>query len=185
MVELNSESLTRFYQQYPRLVAVITAQANGRSNATTVARHTVVSTTPPTFGVAFASERFTYQLIAESKEFGLNFLPFEEAELVALVGSTGGWQIDKFQQFDITREQPVKTKVPILEAAYTAYECRLVDDRDYGDHRLLVGEIVAVHQLREVFTPAETLDLNRVSPTLYLGHELYLTSARDTVREIL
>ncbi len=59
---------------------------------------------------------------------------------------------------------------------------RLVDDRLYGDHRWLVGEIVAVHLLRETFTPEETLDLDKVSPLLYLGHEFYVTTSKDTVR---
>ena len=184
MVKAISEGAGAFLQHYPRVAVVVTAQALGHENAMTVDWHTPLSLNPPLYGIAVAPQRFTYQLIAESKEFGLNFLPFEMVELVALVGSTGGWQVDKFQSFNINREQPVKTTVPILEAAYAAYECRLVDDREYGDHRLLVGEIVAVHQLKEVFTPEEMLNLNIVSPVLYLGHEFYLTAARETIREI-
>jgi len=74
--------------------------------------------------------------------------------------------------------------VPILEAAYAAYECRLVDDRGYGDHRWLVGEIVAVHWLKEVFTPDEVIDWDKVSPILYLGKELYITTSKDTVKSL-
>ncbi|MBA7660359.1 hypothetical protein ES703_68361 [subsurface metagenome] len=74
--------------------------------------------------------------------------------------------------------------VPILKAAYAAYECRLVDDRSYGDHRLLVGEIEAVHWLKEAFAPEEILDLAKVSPVLYLGNELYLTASRDSVKSL-
>jgi len=71
--------------------------------------------------------------------------------------------------------------LPILNTAYAAFECKLVDDRGYGDHRLLVGEIVAVHWLKDTFTSDGVLDLDKVSPILYLGHELYLTTAKDTV----
>ncbi|GAH77229.1 unnamed protein product, partial [marine sediment metagenome] len=77
---------------------------------------------------------------------------------------------------------PSTTAVPILKAAYAAYECKLVDDKGYGDHRLLVGEIVAVHLLKEAFAPEETLDLAEVSPTLYLGNERYLTVSRETIK---
>jgi flavin reductase (DIM6/NTAB) family NADH-FMN oxidoreductase RutF len=72
--------------------------------------------------------------------------------------------------------------VPILRAAYAAYECRVVDDRLYGDHRLVVGEIVVIHLLREAFSPEETLDLARVSPTLYLGSERYLTASSEAIK---
>ena len=179
MAKVIMEGVGAFYQHYPKIAVIVTAQAKGKDNAMTVDWHTSLSLNPPLYGIAVAPKRLTYQLITDSKEFGINFLPFEAAELVHLVGSTGGSYIDKFQRFNIARDQPVRTKVPILKAAYAAYECQLVDDRDYGDHRLLVGEIVAVHLLKEAFTPEETLDLDKVSPILYLGHELYLTTSKD------
>ncbi len=170
-----------FYQHYPRIAVVVTAQSKGKANAMAAAWHTSISFEPPLYGVSIAPKRFTYQLIAESKEFGINFVPFGEAELVASVGGSGGSIIDKFQRFNIARDKPAKTAVPVLKAAYAAYECRLVDDRAYGDHRLLIGEIVAVHLLKEAFTHEEVMDLDKVSPVLYLGHELYVTTSKDTV----
>lgn len=184
MAQVTSEGVGAFYQHYPKVAAIVTAQSEGKSNAMTVDWHTSLSLSPPLYGICVVPGRYTYQLIIDSKEFGINFLSFEAVELVHLVGSTGGRYIDKFQRFSITLNQPVKTKVPILKAAYAAYECQLVDDRDYGDHRLLVGKIVAVHWQPEAFTPAETLDLAKVSPVLYLGGELYLTSSKDTVRDL-
>ena len=180
-----SENVGAFYQHHPKLAAIITAQAGGKRNAMTVDWHTSLSLRPPLYGICVVPGRFTYQLIIDSREFGINFLPFEAVELVHLVGSTAGRHMDKFQTFNIATDRPAKTQVPILQAAYAAYECQLVDDKNYGDHTLLVGEIVAVHWLREVFTPQEMLDLDKVSPILYLGHEFYLTSARDTLHEIL
>ena len=177
-----TEDIGAFYQHYPKVAAVVTAQAKGKENAMAAAWHASLSYKPPLYGVSVAPKRFTYQLIAASKEFGVNFLPFAEAELVASVGGSGGYEVDKFHRFNIARDKPVKTAVPILKAAYAAYECKLVDDRVYGDHRWLVGEIVAVHLLGEAFTPEETLDLEKASPILYLGHELYVTAAKDTVR---
>jgi len=180
MDKVITEDIGAFSQHYPRVATIVTAQAGGRDNAMAVAWHTCISFKPPLYGISIAAKRFTYQLIADSKEFGVNFLPFAEAELVASVGGSGGYEVDKFHRFNIARDKPVKTAVPILKAAYAAYECKLVDDKLYGDHRWLVGEIVAVHLLREAFTPEETLDLEKVSPLLYLGHELYLTASKDT-----
>ncbi len=179
MDKVITEDIGAFSQHYPKVAAIVTAQASGRDNAMAVAWHTSISVKPPLYGVSISPKRFTYQLIAERKECGVNFLPFAEAELVASVGGSKGYEIDKFHRFNITKDKPVKTAVPILKAAYAAYECKLVDDRGYGDHRWLVGEIVAVHLLREALTPEETLDLDKVSPILYLGHELYLTTSKD------
>ncbi len=182
MAKVIRDGVGEFYHHYPKVAVIVTAQAGGKSNAMAAAWHTTLSFDPPLYGVSISPKRSTYQFIADSKEFGVNFLPFDKAELVAAVGGSGGRYIDKFQKFKIATEKPSKTAVPILKAAYTAYECRLVDDKAYGDHRLLVGEIVAMHLLKKVFTPDEVLDLNKVSPLLYLGHELYLSTAKDTVK---
>ena len=184
MAKVISEGIGEFYQHYPRVAAIVTARARGVDNAMAVAAHAPLSSKPPLYAVSIAPKRFTYQLIAESREFGVNFLPFNEVGLIAAVGGSTGQEIDKFQRFNIARDKSVKIAAPVLKVAYTAYECRLFEDRDYGDHRFLVGEIVAVHWLKEVFTPEEMLDLDKVSPALYLGHDFYLTTSKDTIRHI-
>ena len=132
MDKVITEDIGALYQHYPKLAVVVTAQASGRDNAMAVAWHTFISVKPPLYGVSIVPKRFTYQLIDDSKEFGVNFLPFAEAELVASVGGSGGYKVDKFQRFNIARDKSVKTAVPILKAAYAAYECKLVDDRLHG-----------------------------------------------------
>jgi len=184
MAKVISEDMGAFSQHYPKLATIVTAQAQGRENAMAVAWHTCISRRPPLYGISLPSTRFTYRLIIDSQEFGVNFLPFEKAELIAAVGGSGGQQVDKFQKFNIAREKPSKTSVPILKAAYAAYECRLIDDREYGDHNLLVGEIVAVHLLKEAFTEEEILDLAKVSPVLYLGNDLYASTSSDTLKHL-
>ena len=184
MDKIISEGVGAFAQHYPAVATIVTAQAGGKENAMAVAWHAPISSNPPLYGVSVSPKRFTYQLIADSKEFGINFLPFEAAELVASVGGRKGSEIDKFQRFNITRNKPVRTAVPILDASYAAYECQLVDDRGYGDHRWLVGEIVAVHWLKEVFTPDEVIDWTKVSPILYIGKELYITTSKDTIKSL-
>ena len=184
MAKVISEDTGAYLQHYPKVATIVTAQAQGRENAMAVAWHTCISRKPPLYGILIPSTRFTYKLIIDSQEFGVNFLPFEEAELVAAVGGSGGQQIDKFQKFNIAREKPTKTSAPILKAAYAAYECRLLDDREYGDHNLLVGEIVAVHLSKEAFTTEETLDLSEISPILYLGNDLYASTSSDTLKHL-
>ena len=184
MAKVISQDVGAFYQHYPKVAIIVTAHAKGRDNAMAVAWHTSISSRPPLYGVAISPKRFTYQLIADSKEFGVNFLPFDAAELVASVGGSKGQEVDKFQRFNIARDKPLKTAVPILKTAYAAYECKLVDDRSYGDHQLLVGEIVAVHWLKDAFAPEEILDLDKIYPILYLGKELYATTSKDTARTL-
>lgn len=182
MPRIHTEDVGEFYQHYPKVAAIITVSAGGKKNAMAAAWHSPISFKPPLYGVAVAPKRFTCQLILESNEFGINFVPFEAAELVASVGGSGGKEVDKFSKFGIAEEKPLKTNVPILRGAYAAYECKLVDNRTYGDHIWIVGEVVAVHFTDVVFTPKGTLDLSRLNPALYLGAELYMTTNGESVR---
>ena len=131
--------------------------------------------------MAISPKRFTYQLITESKEFGINFVPLEKASLAARVGGIPGREIDKFTKLAIDKEKPLKTGTPILKDAYAAYECKLEDSRTYGDHIWVIGEIVAVHFLEEVFTPEGILDLDKVKPLLYLGSDFYATTDKSSI----
>jgi len=184
MAKVISEGAGEFYQHYPRVVVIVTAHARGMDNAMAAAWHTPLSAKPPLYAVSIAAKRFTYQLITESREFGVNFVPYDKVELIASVGGSTGGEIDKFQRFNIAREKSVKIAAPVLKVAYAAYECKLFDDREYGDHNLLVGEIVAVHWSKEISTPEEILDLDKVSPALYLGHDYYFAASKGSMKHI-
>jgi flavin reductase (DIM6/NTAB) family NADH-FMN oxidoreductase RutF len=175
MAKTSSELITKFNHHYPKIALIVTASAGGRESAMPAAWHSSISIDPPIYGVSLAPSRFTYQLIAESNEFGLNFIPWEKASLAACLGGTSGREINKFGKFRIEKEQPLKTSVPVLKDAYVAYECRLIDDRFYGDHNWVVGEIVTVHFLEEAFDENLVLNASRIKPLLYLGSDFYAT----------
>jgi flavin reductase (DIM6/NTAB) family NADH-FMN oxidoreductase RutF len=181
MPKIVTEAIGKFSQHYPKVAAIVTASARGRDAAMTAAWHSSISIKPPLYGIAIASKRFTYQLITESREFGINFVPLEKASLAAAIGGTSGQQMNKFERFNIAKEKPVKTTTPILKDAYAAYECKLVDSKPYGDHLWIVGEIVAVHFLEEAFSPSEVLDLDKIKPLLYLGSDFYASMDKNSV----
>lgn len=178
------EGAGRFYYQYPRLAVVVTSHSGGKDNAMAVAWHSPLSVNPPLYGIAITSSRTTYEFILEGKEFGINFMPIEKAELIAAVGGSKGKEKEKFQSFDIIREKAAKTSVPLLQDAYAAYECIFVESKTYGDHEWVVGEIVATHVLEEAFDSKGLLDVARYGPALYLGGDVYLTALKDSVKHL-
>jgi flavin reductase (DIM6/NTAB) family NADH-FMN oxidoreductase RutF len=181
MSRIVTEDIGKFSQHYPKVAVIVTASAGGRDDAMTAAWHSSISLRPPIYGVAVTSKRFTYQLIRQSGEFGINFIPAGKASLAAGIGGTSGEQMSKFERFKIKKEKPLKTTVPILKDAYAAYECRLMDSKPYGDHIWIVGEIVAVHSLEEAFTPAGVIDPDKLKPLLYLGSDIYASIDKDSV----
>ncbi|MGD0354662.1 MAG: flavin reductase family protein [Dehalococcoidia bacterium] len=177
-----AENAGGFYQHYPRTATIVTASNNGRKNAMAVAWHCPVSFNPALYGIAVAPKRYTYRMIVDSRQFGINFMPYEKSEKIAEVGGSSGDLIDKFTEFNLTEDQSIKTDVPILKDAYAAYECRVIDDRLFGDHVWIIGEIVAVHTASDVFKENGVLDLKMIRPSLYLGGETYCTGDGESMR---
>jgi flavin reductase (DIM6/NTAB) family NADH-FMN oxidoreductase RutF len=184
MPKIVTEDIGKFGQHYPKIAVIVTASVRGRDDAMTAAWHSSISFKPPLYGIAIAPKRFTYQLITESREFGINFITAKKASVAAAIGGTSGQQMNKFERFNIQKEKPLKTTAPILKDAYAAYECKLVDSKPYGDHIWIVGEIVAVHFLEEAFTPAEILDLGKIKPLLYLGSDFYASTDKNSLKLI-
>ena len=184
MTKSNISGCGNFYHHYPSHAAIITAQFESKKGIMAAAWHAPISRTPPLFGISLAPKRYTYKLIKEAKEFAINFLSFNKVNLLVSVGSVSGVEVDKYKKFDIKTEKPTKTGAPILADAYAAYECRLIDSREYGDHIWLVGEIVATHFDKELFTSDEVVDLDRVFPVLYMGADSYTIPSGADVKVI-
>ena len=44
--------------------------------------------------------------------------------------------------------------------------------------------VLSLSFVGETFAPEETLDLDRASPILYMGNDLYVTTSGETVRSL-
>lgn len=176
---MKKEILNRpeLYQHYPAVAAVVTVQHGERKNALACAWHSALSFAPPYYGVLISAKRYSYQLILDASAFAVNFLPFEQVDLIAKVGRNSGRDLDKFSAFRIAVEDQPDALAPILKDAYAVYECRLVARHPCGDHDLFVGEIVRAYQAEQAFTPEGVLQTDHIQPALYLGSDWYTTTA--------
>lgn len=168
------DSVGSFYQHYPRIPLIVTASHEGRDNAMAVAWHMPMSKNPPLIAFVTGTAHFTYKLIKESSEFAVNLLPETHAELVAAIGGSKGEECDKFSTYGINKEKSVKTSAPVLADAYAAFECKVVEEKLYEGHSMVIGEVVATHIQEAYFYEDGTLNMEKINPVLYLGNEQYL-----------
>jgi flavin reductase (DIM6/NTAB) family NADH-FMN oxidoreductase RutF len=159
---------------YPGMVALVTAEWEGKKNIMAAGWHSYISYEPPIYGVAIAEERFTHHLVKQSGEFAINFVPGELAHFIQHAGITSGADIDKFAAFDIAFEEGETVKSPILKDAYVAYECKVVDNQRYGDHDWIVGQISMFYKDVERFKENGLPDWEKLHIPLYLGRSEYL-----------
>jgi len=177
--------ISKFQYFYPYTVTIVGARSAGKTNFMSCAWHTALSFDPPLFGILISKKRFTHQIISEAKEFTVNFLAKEKMELSAQMGRVSGHDQDKVKTFEVKLSDSVKISSPILAEAYVSLECSLRDIKSYGDHDLFVGQVLAAHEEEKSFTPEGVLNVEQVSPLLYMGSDLYITTAADTLQKQL
>ncbi|WP_448375556.1 flavin reductase family protein [Fervidobacterium sp.] len=172
------EKSGKYYYHYPFPVAIIGVQSENKTNFMSAAWHTQISFDPPLYGILISPKRYTNQLIQNTKAFSVNFLKFEDFKIAGYVGRTSGKEIDKVKVFNLAYSLGKMVKVPILKNAIACYECKIIDERTYGDHILYVGEIVGIHYDERFYK-----DNLSNSLLLYHGNDRYtVAQMEDSLR---
>ena len=166
-----NEKLEKFYYLFPQTVVVIGVG----KNLMPAAWHTPISADPPLYGILISPKRHTFDLLRESNGFTVNFLNHRHADLIAKLGSTSGRDIDKLSHFNITARMAEKVDGYIMSTGYGAYECKKHAMHEYGDHFLLVGQVLSISVNNELLQEGHLVDENKVRPVLYFGKDRYLT----------
>lgn len=104
-----------------------------------------LSYSPGIIAVCLGPSKATTENIRATKEFGVSIAAEHQNVLCSLAGKYSGKSVKKM---DALRELgfrfvPGKTiRAPLVDGAALQVECRLLDERPYGDHILFVGEAV-------------------------------------------
>jgi len=171
MKRIKTSEARRFPYHYPSNASIVTARDGDRRNCIAVSRHAWFAFNPPMYGVGIGSAKHTCELIRASRQFAINWLPFEAVTKIAAAGSASGRDVDKFDKFDIRTAEPLVIQAPIVEGAYAVYECEVVSEYSIGDSTWFAANIVAVHFDERVFT--DTLQMKKLAPVLWLSREIY------------
>ena len=178
MAKIVRTEVDSFYFQYPAGATILTSRYGGRSNVMACAWHSTFSNNPRRYGVLVFPQNMSHDLMVKSGEFVVNFIPTENADLVAMVGGCSGRDVDKFKMFQIETIPGVAVDAPVLDIAYASYECRTFERRTYGDHDLFVGDVIAVQWEETAFSGDGTLNLRQVQPAVYIGEDQYAAASQ-------
>jgi flavin reductase (DIM6/NTAB) family NADH-FMN oxidoreductase RutF len=167
----------KYYYHYPFPVAIIGVKVDEKVNFMSAAWHTQLSFDPPLYGILISPKRYTSELIKQTDAFSVNFLKFEDYKIAGFVGRTSGKDLDKVKTFELKYFDGKVLPVPVLENAIACYECKIVDQRTYGDHILYVGEIVGIHYDKTYYDNGLSKSL-----LLYHGNDRYTYALNKSIR---
>jgi flavin reductase (DIM6/NTAB) family NADH-FMN oxidoreductase RutF len=158
---------------------------DGERNIIAIAWMIPVSVRPPRVAIAIRSERYSYNLIRSMDEFVINVAPYELAAQVLYCGRHSGQHVDKFAATNLKAGQARLVTPPIIQECLAFIECRLVENLDVGDHRLIVGEVVAAYVQPNAVDADGLYDLQVISPLLHLGRNRFVTTRKETIEPAL
>jgi flavin reductase (DIM6/NTAB) family NADH-FMN oxidoreductase RutF len=132
-------------------VLVSTIDKKGRSNAAPFSFVMPVSVQPPYLAIASVPTRHTLANIRETGEFVVN-LPTEEIlDAVWTCSKAFPKGVSEIEQSGLSARPSKKIKAPGITECYGWFECALVDEKEAGDHVVVIGEVVLAEVKDEYF----------------------------------
>jgi len=128
----------------PMIYSLVTSlDTNGRPNALGVSWVTRTSLDPFLLMISIDHSRYSHAGIDFHKEFVVHYPSAEQAEAAWFCGTRSGRDIDKIKEAGLSLIDSVAVRVPTIEGATVAFECKVVGQFETGDHTVFVGEVVA------------------------------------------
>jgi flavin reductase (DIM6/NTAB) family NADH-FMN oxidoreductase RutF len=121
---------------------VTSLDKNGKPNAMGVAWATRTSLEPFLMLISIDHRRYSHEGILMHKEFVLNYPSQDQADAAWICGTKSGRDGDKIKLAGLKLVDSVAVKVPTIEGVTVAFECKVVDHFDTGDHTVFVGQVV-------------------------------------------
>ena len=125
-------------------VMVSVADKAGNANIITVAWAGTVCTNPPMVSISVRPERFSYDMLEETKEFVINLTTEALVKACDYCGVTSGRDVDKFEKMNLTKLPMEHVKAPGIAESPVNIECKVVDKRPLGSHTMFLAEVVGV-----------------------------------------
>ncbi|MFO7796557.1 MAG: flavin reductase family protein [Promethearchaeia archaeon] len=127
---------------HPRQTILCTSQFKDKKNVITLAWTMIISRTPPIIAISIAPQRFSHDMIKNSKQFTINMPTKEIIKDVYYCGTHSGRNINKFEQTKLTPLEGINVKCPRIKECFAHIECKVIDEKTYGDHTLFIGEVL-------------------------------------------
>ncbi len=155
----------------PVPVVMVTCKEDKKDNILTVAWVGTVNSDPPMLSISVRKERFSYDLIKNTKEFVVNVPNRELAYATDLCGVVSGAKEDKFHLTGLSRAKAQKVSAPLIGECPLNLECHVKHEVELGSHVMFIGEIVAFHANSKLINENNKLELEKANLIAYAhGH---------------
>ncbi len=125
-------------------VVLLTSMFKGQPNVMTVGWLMPLSLDPVLIGVAVQPSRLSHEFMTKSEQFGISVPTMDLLAAIHGCGEESGRDVDKFELFRLTPQDPHEIDAPSIGECVAHLECGVIDRRSIGDHDLFVGTVMHV-----------------------------------------
>ena len=148
--------------------------ADGRPNIITLGEVFNISIARPVIlGIAIRKERYSHQLISETREYVVNLPTREIAEQVWYCGSVSGRTVSKFVRSGLTPVPAQRVRPPLIAECPINLECKVLGVQEIGDHDLFLGEVVVQHVDEGILDQAGRISVRKLHAFAFVNGEFW------------
>ena len=130
---------------YPIPAVMVSCGTMEKSNIITVAWTGIINTNPAMVYISVRPERYSYDIISNTKEFVINLTTTDLAYATDWCGVKSGKNIDKFEYLRLTKENAEYVKCPMIKESPVNVECRVREIKKLGSHHMFIADVLSIH----------------------------------------
>lgn len=157
-------------------VMVSCRNSNGDNNIITIAWTGIICSDPAMLYISVRPERYSYEMIKETKEFVVNIPNRRLAFALDYCGVKSGKAVNKFEHLKLTAAKSNLVAAPLIEECPLSLECKVKDIVKLGTHDMFIAEILCVDVEESLLDSKGKLNLDKADLICY-SHGEYKTLA--------
>ena len=158
---------------YPIPAALITSGDMEKSNILTVAWTGIMNTNPAIVYISVRPERYSYNIIKETKEFVINLTNENLAFATDWCGVRSGAKFDKFKEMKLTKQKANFVNCPLIKESPVSVECKVVDMVEYGSHTMFIADVLSIDADENYIDEKGAFDISKCNLIAYANGGYY------------
>lgn len=123
---------------------IVSCGSMEKSNLITIGWTGIINSHPPKLYISVRPERYSYNILKETREFCVNIPTEKMVKAVDYCGVKSGRDCDKFKDCNITKQEAFEVSCPAIAECPIVLECKVSDIIPLGSHDMFIADIVAV-----------------------------------------
>ena len=158
---------------YPIPAVMVSSGNMEKSNIITVAWTGILCTNPAKVYISIRPERYSYNIIKESKEFVINLTNKELAFATDWCGVKSGRDVDKFKEMKLTKQKANFVNCPMIKESPVSVECKVTEIKELGSHHIFIADVLGINADDKYIDENGAFDISKCNLIAYANGGYY------------